>query len=104
MEVTDKIVPAPVTTTKAHGDVISHRGPLKIFRIVLPLGGALPEHPAADDLIIIGIRGIGTILVEQEVRHVSAGEVIELRRGDRHSVDAESELELVVIQGPQPPI
>lgn len=100
----------PGTTTtaahKAHGEVITHRGALKIFRIALPAGGGLPEHPAVEDLIIVGVRGKGTIYVEQEVRHVAPGAVLELRRDERHSVeaDADEELELVVIQGPLPPL
>lgn len=109
MEATTTQGTTTTTTTparKAHGEVITHRGALKIFRIALPSGGGLPEHPAADDLIIVGVRGNGTIYVEQEVRHVAPGEVLEVRRGERHSVeaDADEELDLVVIQGPQPPL
>lgn len=104
MEATTTQGTTTTTAHKAHGEVITHRGALKIFRIALPAGGGLPEHPAADDLIIVGVRGRGTIYVEQEVRHVSPGDVIELGHRERHSIEADGdeELELVVIQGPLP--
>jgi quercetin dioxygenase-like cupin family protein len=82
-----------------HGNVVLHRDNVLVSRLVIPAGTTLAEHPAVADTLAIGLRGKGVIYVQQEVRHVSPGEVIDLNKGESFSVDAEDEVELIFVQG-----
>ena len=100
-------VPAAVTTSPAQpnltprlqGVVLMKRDALLVAKLVVPAGQTLPDHPATDDTLAIGVRGRGTFYVEQEVRHISPGEVLDLHAGETYSIDADDELEVILVQG-----
>jgi len=61
-------------------------------------GGAVPEHHANVDVVISVVRGTGCFIVEQKERRIRQGDVIVLPPRATHSVMADEELELVVVQ------
>jgi quercetin dioxygenase-like cupin family protein len=71
---------------------------LKVVRLTVPAGGAVPEHHANVDVVVSIVRGAGSFVVDQKERRVRQGDVIVLPPRAPHSVTADEELELIVVQ------
>jgi quercetin dioxygenase-like cupin family protein len=70
---------------------------IKIVRLGVPAGGAVPEHHSNVDVIATIVRGEGTFTVEGQPRAVRAGDVVTMRPRERHAIAADSDLEIVVV-------
>ena len=96
--------PLPSTTPAApaghmHGNVVLHRDRLLVSRLAIPAGTTLADHPAVEDTLVIGVSGKGVVYVQQEVRHVSPGEVIDIKKGESFSVEAIDNVDVIFVQG-----
>lgn len=83
-------------TPPGRGEVIVQRDGLRVHHLVMKPGAELPEHAAGDDVVIVVVRGKGIFYVQQEPRHVEAGDVLDFIPGESHSVEALEELELII--------
>lgn len=90
---------AAVPSKAAFGkSVVAEREGLKVVRLTVSVGGAVPEHHANVDVVAVVTRGRGFFTVEGVERAISAGSVVEMRPRVRHSLRADGEeLELVVV-------
>ncbi len=70
---------------------------LKVVRLRVRAGQQVPEHHANVDVVATVVSGRGTFTVEGQPRAISAGAVIVMPPRAPHSIDAESDLELVVV-------
>ncbi|MDP2341275.1 MAG: AraC family ligand binding domain-containing protein [Deltaproteobacteria bacterium] len=91
---------ADKSAVKASPDIalLFARDGMKASHIVVPPGTELGEHALPDDAVIVVVRGTGIIYVQQEPRHVEAGNVIDLVPNEEHSIEALEELELVIVE------
>src|SRR5512134_1444582 len=76
---------------------ISVSDDLKVVRLQVAAGGKVPEHHSNVDVVVTVVRGQGGFTVEGHTRAVSAGDVVIMRPKQRHSITAETDLELVVV-------
>ena len=76
---------------------ISVSNDLKVVRLRVAAGGAIPTHHSNVDVVVTVVRGNGGFTVEGHTRAVGAGDVVVMRPKERHSITAESDLELVVV-------
>lgn len=70
---------------------------VKVVRLQVAAGSAVPEHHSNVDVVATVVRGAGTFTVEGHARPVRAGDVVVMRPAARHSIVADSDLELVVV-------
>ena len=84
-------------------EILLRRGTFRVARWVLDKGMSLPEHTASEDLLFICVRSNGTITVEQEIRHLAPGAVVDVYMGERHAVHTDEELEVILILAHLPP-
>jgi quercetin dioxygenase-like cupin family protein len=70
---------------------------LKVVRLRVPAGGAIPEHHSNVDVVVTVVSGTGDFTVEGRPRAVRAGDVVVMRPKERHAISAQSDLELVVV-------
>lgn len=78
-------------------EILQATEPLKIVRLQIPAGGSVPEHHANVDVVVIVVRGAGAFTVAGDVRPIAQGDVVVMPPRGRHSIEAESDLELVVV-------
>jgi len=71
---------------------------LEVLRLVVPAGGAVPEHQAAADVVVVVVGGSGVFTVAGEPRRVGRGDVIDMAPAVRHAIVAEEDLTLVVVK------
>jgi quercetin dioxygenase-like cupin family protein len=76
---------------------ISVSNDLKVVRLQVTAGAAVPEHHSNVDVVATVVRGNGTFSVEGNTRAVGVGDVIVMRPKERHAIVAETDLELVVV-------
>ena len=86
------------TSLKPKFEPIFSADGLKVVRLTVPVGGTVPEHHANVDVVISVVRGTGSVVVEQKERRIRQGDVIVLPPRATHSVMADEELELIVVQ------
>jgi quercetin dioxygenase-like cupin family protein len=70
---------------------------LKVVRLRIDAGARVPEHHSNVDVVVTVVRGNGRFTVEGIERRIGPGDVVVMRPKERHSIDAESDLELVVV-------
>src|SRR5262249_55151656 len=82
---------------KIKKDPISVSDALKVVRLQVSAGGRVPEHHSNVDVVVTVVRGTGGFSVGGTARPLEAGDVIVLRPKERHSIEATTDLELVVV-------
>lgn len=78
-------------------ETVAIRDGLKVVRLVVQPGGRIPEHHSSVVVVATVVRGSGVFTVAGRPRPVNAGDVIDMAPGVHHSVQAEEELELVIV-------
>lgn len=70
---------------------------LKVVRLRLAAGQQVPEHHANVDVVATVVSGRGTFTVAGQPKPIATGAVIVMPPRERHSITAETDLELVVV-------
>lgn len=70
---------------------------IKVVRLQVPAGAVVPEHHSNVDVVATVVGGKGNFIVEGRAQAIRAGDVIVMRPKERHSITAESDLEIVVV-------
>lgn len=78
-------------------DPVSVSEALKVVRLRVAAGGQVPEHHSNVDVVVTVVRGSGRFTVAGSPKAIGPGDVIVMRPKERHSIDASSDLELVVV-------
>lgn len=78
-------------------DPVSVSDALKVVRLQVSAGGRVPEHHSNVDVVVTVVRGTGGFTVGSTTRPVAPGDVIVMRPKERHSIDATTDLELIVV-------
>jgi len=86
-----------MNTLKIQKDAVVSREGLKVVRLRVPAGLSVPEHHANVDVVATVVRGKGTFVVAGERHAIEVGSVIDMAPFVRHAVEAEEDLELVVV-------
>lgn len=89
---------APRTHVKS--EVIATRTGIKIIRMNLPGGEALPVHYAPRDVSVVVVAGAGRITVADRDYAAEPGVVLESPAGVPHGIAADEALDVLVIQAP----
>lgn len=97
----DRIHPDPHDSRPGRGEVVVLRDGIKVSRLVLASGRSLPSHTASFDMIAIVVRGRGRFIVEEEIRDVEPGDILDFVPQEHHAVEADEELELVFVECPR---
>lgn len=74
------------------------RDKLRVIRLELQAGAAVPEHAANAHVVIVPLKGQGTFTINKTPHPISAGTVLEMEPNVPHAVKAETDLEIMVIQ------
>jgi quercetin dioxygenase-like cupin family protein len=83
--------------TSIRKEPVSVSEALKVVRLRVDAGGLVPEHHSNVDVVVTVVRGSGRFSVEGSARSIQTGDVIVLRPKERHSIEALTDLELVVV-------
>lgn len=83
--------------TSIRKDPVSVSDALKVVRLRVDAGARVPEHHSNVDVVVTVVRGNGRFTVEGNERPITPGDVVVMRPKERHSIDAETDLELVVV-------
>jgi quercetin dioxygenase-like cupin family protein len=83
---------------KINPTIMIKRDGLKVVRLQVEAGGVVPEHSANAHVVIVPIKGEGTFTMNKVPQPILIGEVIEMEPNMLHSVEAKTDLELMVIQ------
>jgi quercetin dioxygenase-like cupin family protein len=78
-------------------DVLNATSGLKVVRLRVGAGQQVPEHHANVDVVATVVSGSGTFTVAGQPRAIAPGAVIVMPPRERHSIDAVTDLELVVV-------
>ena len=78
-------------------DLLNAADGLKVVRLRVSAGQQVPEHHANVDVVATVVSGRGTFTVAGRPRAVEPGAVIVMLPRERHSITAETDLELVVV-------
>lgn len=88
---------------EAHASVAGHRqvalvrhGPLTMILFAFDAGGLLKEHQADGEVIIHVLRGRLSVAVAGESVELTAGTLVALAPGQRHSVSASEECDMLL--------
>ncbi len=88
----------------ARSHALLKSGQLEVMRLVLPAGAAMPEHRVAGDLTLQCLQGAARVVAEGSARPLRRGDLLYLRGGSEHSVQALEDctllLTLVLAPGP----
>jgi len=76
--------------------VLSVADGLKVVRLTISAGTTLPDHHSNVDVVVTVVRGNGEFTIEGTTRAVAQGDVVVLTPRQRHSVRADTEMEIVV--------
>ncbi len=94
---------------EAHASISGHRqlalvrrGPLSLILFAFEKDGFLKEHQADGEVIIHVIRGRLSVAVAGETVVLTAGALVALAPGQRHSVRAEEESDVLLSVGRLP--
>jgi quercetin dioxygenase-like cupin family protein len=69
-----------------------------VIRLIIPSGGAVPEHSADADVIVVVTKGHGIFTLRSEEKAIVSGDIIEMKPNEPHAILAQENLELLVIQ------
>lgn len=86
--------------THITSEILMERMGLRLLRLDLPPGEGLPSHVAARDVAIVVVKGTGRVSVNGRVVAVDVGSVVGLLPGEKHGIEADSALGVIVVQGP----
>ena len=86
--------------THIRSEVVVQRTGLRLVRMALPEGQALPPHHADADVALIVTQGRGRITVGARSFTVGSGSVIAVDPGQLHAIYADTALDVVVVQAP----
>lgn len=75
--------------------IINRKG-LKVMRLTLAAGKSIPEHATNADLVVVVTKGQGIFYINNIPHPISHGDVLDLTPGVPHSIQAQSDLELIV--------
>lgn len=78
------------------GPLFAREG-VRAVRLGIRAGGTVPTHASNADVIAVVVRGTGTFTVDGEPRAIAPGSVIDMKPNTPHSIDAQQDLELVVL-------
>ncbi|HVV50107.1 MAG TPA: cupin domain-containing protein [Polyangia bacterium] len=84
-------------TLSIQKELVQASDALKIVRLQIPAGAAVPEHHANVDVVVTVVRGTGTFTVGTGKRAIRPGEVVVMPPKAPHAIAAETDLELVVV-------
>ncbi|HEY4222383.1 MAG TPA: cupin domain-containing protein [Myxococcota bacterium] len=87
---------APATLVKS--ELLVDSPGLKIVRMDLPPGEALPVHPTPRYTLIVVFEGTGQVTVDDSIADVAPGSVVEVQAGEAHAVHADERLRFVMMQ------
>jgi len=76
---------------------VSVSNALKVVRLRVRAGSAVPEHHSNVDVVVTVVRGTGRFSIAGSEREIAPGEVIVMRPREPHAIVATSDLELVVV-------
>jgi quercetin dioxygenase-like cupin family protein len=88
----------PTNRRQVGRETIVQREGLEVLRLDVPTGGAVPEHHATVDVVVVVVSGSGVFTVAGEPRRIRRGDVIDMAPAVRHSIAAEEDLTLVVVK------
>ena len=91
-----KITTAPATLVNS--ETVTDRPGLRVVRMELPPGEALPTHLAPRDVLIVVVSGSGRVTLDDKVIEVEPGSVVDLAPGQRHGIEAVERLKFVLVQ------
>lgn len=97
----DRVHPDPHDARPGRGEVVILRDGIKVSRLILAAGRSLPPHTASFDMIVVVVRGRGRFIVEEEIRAVEPGDILDFVPEEHHAVEADEELELVFVECPR---
>jgi quercetin dioxygenase-like cupin family protein len=78
-------------------DILNASSGLKVVRLRVAAGQQVPEHHATVDVVATVVSGSGTFTVAGQPKAIAPGAVIVMPPRERHSIAAETDLELVVV-------
>ena len=81
----------PAAQTRRTARTLLKNGPLRVTLILVHPGGEIAEHTASGPITIQVLRGSIRLRIDNEEQTLSAGQVIGLAGGIRHSVAADEE-------------
>jgi len=81
----------PATQTRRTARTLLKNGPLRVTLILVHAGGAIAEHTAPGPITVQVLRGSIRFRISDHEQTLSAGQVIGLAGGIRHSVAADEE-------------
>lgn len=95
--------PDPHDSRPGRGEVVMLRDGIKVSRLIIAPGRGLPPHSASQDMVVVVLRGRGRFIVDEKVRNVEAGDILDFEPDEHHAVEADEELELVLTECPRLP-
>jgi quercetin dioxygenase-like cupin family protein len=82
-----------ITTT-----AIIKRDNLKVIRLEIKAGAILSDHASKTHVLIVCVKGKGRFNINQTAHPLSVGIVLEVEPNTMHSVNADTDLEIIVLQ------
>ncbi len=80
-----------------HKDILSVADGLRVVRLNVNSGATVPTHHANVDVVATVVRGDGDFIVDGESRAIKPGDVVVMKPKVPHSINAKSDLELIVV-------
>lgn len=71
---------------------------LKAIRLEIKARAILSDHASKAHVLIVCVKGKGTFNINQTAHPISVGVVLEMEPNTMHSVNAETDLEIIVLQ------
>ncbi|MGH9465904.1 MAG: cupin domain-containing protein [Terriglobales bacterium] len=78
-------------------EIIFQRAGVEAVRLSIHAGGAVPTHASNVDVAAVVVQGSGRFLVEGKPTALLPGVVVDLKANQSHSIEAQTDLELVVL-------
>lgn len=77
---------------------IIKRDNLKAIRLEIKAGAVLAEHASKAHVLIVCVKGKGIFNINEIAHPIDVGVVLEMELNTLHSVKAETDLEIIVLQ------
>lgn len=78
-------------------DVVSSRPGVEIVRLSLSSGSTVPPHASNVDVAATVVKGTGRFLLDGKPIALQPGVVVDMKPNQQHSIEAATDLELVVL-------
>lgn len=78
-------------------EVISSRPGAETVRLSIAAGNAVPTHASNVDVTAVCVHGTGRFVIEGKPTDLKPGVVIDMKPNQQHSVEAQTDLQLVVL-------